>query len=250
MTDQPLKRRYQDIARNIRGMLETGGWRVGDRLPPERQISEDLDTSRSTVREAMIMLEIEGLVEVRQGAGVYVRALPGRETIQSLTTVDIGPFELLQARQLLESHIAGFAATLVTKSDIVAMQNALDQEAREIDAGRGDYDGDAAFHRLIAEATQNAGLMATVENLWTMRAKSAMWARLHSRIFDETYRRKWLFDHGTILASLKRRDPEGARTAMWRHLANVRETLLALSDVEDPDFDAYLFKEAPADVRD
>jgi GntR family uxuAB operon transcriptional repressor len=72
-----------------------------------------------------------------------------------------------------------------------------------------------------------------------------MWARLHARIFDGGYRKKWLEDHGRILAALQTRDPAGARQAMWQHLENVRRTLLDLSDVDDPHFDGYLFDSGP-----
>lgn len=227
-------RRYQGVAQELRGMMTEGHFAVGQRLPPERAIADELGAPRATVREALIALEIEGLVEVRQGSGVWVKALP---TGAAAAALDVGPFELLQARQLLESRIAGLAAAQVGKSDILAMQAALDKET----AAGGGYDSDERFHRLIAEATRNGALVATVEGLWAMRAASTLWSRLHARIFDATYRRRWLDDHAAILAALKRRDAAGAHDAMWEHLGRVRATLLELSDPADPEFDAFLF---------
>lgn len=233
-------RKYQEVARAIRDLIAAERLGPGDRLMPERALSDRLDVSRSLVREALILLEIEGAVAVRKGSGIYIAddpqgaAAPARD--------DIGPFELLQARQLVESDIAGFAARMVTKADILRMRETLDMERADMDTGRADYSGDRAFHRLIAEATQNSVLVDMVEELWRKREQSPMWARLHNRIFETTYRRAWLDDHRAILQALQARNPEAAQTAMWRHLGNVRETLMTLSDVDDPAFDGYLFQ--------
>lgn len=233
-------RQYQDVARAIRGVIGDARLAPGDRLPPERGLSERLNVSRSLVREALILLEIEGAVEVRKGSGVYVSDTPAARSVPARD--DIGPFELLQARQLIESEIAGFAAQNVTKSDIRNLHAALERERAELHGGNADYSGDREFHRLIAEATQNSVLVDMVEELWCKREQSPMWARLHNRIFETTYRRAWLDDHQEILAGLQARNSEAAQMAMWRHLGNVRDTLMTLSDVEDPTFDGYLFE--------
>ncbi|MHA6345280.1 FCD domain-containing protein [Roseivivax sp. CAU 1761] len=233
-------RRYQDVARAIRGVIAEAGLAAGDRLMPERVLSERLDVSRSLVREALILLEIEGAVEVRRGAGIFVAENPRLSSAPARD--DIGPFELLQARQLIEADVAGFAARMVTKGDILRMREALERERADLASGDPDYSGDRQFHRLIAEATQNSVLVDIVEELWRKREQSPMWAKLHNRIFETAYRQAWLQDHQAILSALQARNPEEARAAMWRHLGNVRETLMTLSDVEDPDFDGYLFE--------
>ena len=233
-------RQYQDVARSIRSLIHDEKLAPGDRLPPERKLCEQLNVSRSLVREALILLEIEGLVEVRKGSGVYVSEQSAAAIQPSRD--DIGPFELLQARQLIEADIAGFAARNVTKSDILRLREALERERTDLAHGDADYSGDREFHRLIAQATQNSVLVDVVEELWRKREQSPMWARLHNRIFETTYRRAWLDDHEDILAGLQARNSEMAQTAMWRHLGNVRDTLMTLSDVEDPSFDGYLFE--------
>ena len=233
-------RQYQDVARSIRSLIHDEKLAPGDRLPPERKLCEQLNVSRSLVREALILLEIEGLVEVRKGSGVYVSEQSAAAIQPSRD--DIGPFELLQARQLIEADIAGFAARNVTKSDILRLREALERERTDLARGDADYSGDREFHRLIAQATQNSVLVDVVEELWRKREQSPMWARLHNRIFETTYRRAWLDDHEDILAALQARNSEMAQTAMWRHLGNVRDTLMTLSDVEDPSFDGYLFE--------
>ena len=234
------RRQYQDVARSIRQVIRDESLQAGDRLPPERGLSERLGVSRSLVREALILLEIEGAVEVRKGSGVYMSDTPPAASQQMRD--DIGPFELLQARQLIESDIAGFAARMVTKNDILRLRDILAKERTDMESADPDYSGDRAFHRQIAEATQNSVLVDVVEELWAKREQSPMWARLHNRIFETTYRRAWLDDHQAILTALQARNPEQAQTAMWQHLGNVRDTLMTLSDVDDPAFDGYLFK--------
>ena len=244
MTSDVAKRRYQEIAELLARRIEEEGYRPGDKFPTERQISVELGISRSLVREAFIVLEIEGYLDVRKGSGSYVAA--GEKISLHVPKADYGPFELLQARQLLESSIAGFAATAITKSDIIQLRETLDLERRAIENGEEDYTADRQFHRQIAEATQNSVLVDHVEDLWNKRENSSMWARLHDRIFDLSYRSKWLDDHAEILEALRHRNSDKARQAMWQHLENVRLTLLELSDVGDPDFDGYLYTPARA----
>lgn len=105
----------------IRDLIIKTPYNPGERLPPEREIAEMLDVTRTVVREALIMLEIKGLVEVRRGAGIYVLDNSGSQNTDSPDANvcnDAGPFELLQARQLLESNIAEFAALQATREDI------------------------------------------------------------------------------------------------------------------------------------
>lgn len=109
----------------IRDLIVQTPYRPGERLPPEREIAERLNVTRTVVREALIMLEIKGLVEVRRGAGIYVLDSADNNEMEGADVNhcnDAGPFELLQARQLLESNIAEFAALQATREDIIKMR--------------------------------------------------------------------------------------------------------------------------------
>lgn len=148
----------------IRDLIIKTPYNHGERLPPEREIAEMLDVTRTVVREALIMLEIKGLVEVRRGAGIYVLDSSGSHNTDSPDANvcnDAGPFELLQARQLLESNIAEFAALQATREDIVKMRQALQLEERELasSAPGSSESGDMQFHLAIAEATHNSMLV-------------------------------------------------------------------------------------------
>lgn len=240
------KRPYQKLGLILRNKLASGKYSVGDRLPPERDIAEMQGVSRTVVREAIIMLELENLVEVRKGSGVYVLNIPNQaNSHEVIISDDSGPFEMLQARQLLESNIAEFAAIQVTPGDIIKMRAALELEREELVAGHSDHNGDELFHLCIAEATQNTVLVDMLKHSWERRENSPMWKKLHTHITDQAYRQEWLEDHNKILAAMQRKDPIAAKNAMWQHLENVKQRLLELSDIDDPNFDGYLFNSNP-----
>ncbi|GAM74543.1 uxu operon transcriptional regulator [Vibrio ishigakensis] len=253
-------RRYVAIGKNIRKELHSSKYKVGDRLPTEREIGEQYGVSRTVIREAIIMLELEGLVEVRKGSGVYLIAKPG--DTQSLLhespddakgfvslEEDIGPFEMLQGRQLIESNIAEFAAINITKAEIFEMRKVLNEEKKLVEAGEPSDEQDKAFHTLIANATKNTLLIEISSGMWERRAESKMWAQLHTHIESSSYRLKWLEDHAAILMALQRKDSAAAKKAMWQHLENVKEALLKFSDVEDDNFDGYLFDSYPLSMQ-
>ena len=108
------RRLYQQLAADLKERIEQGVYLVGDKLPAERFIADEKNVSRTVVREAIIMLEVEGYVEVRKGSGIHVVSNQPRHqqaADNNMEFANYGPFELLQARQLIESNIAEFAAT-------------------------------------------------------------------------------------------------------------------------------------------
>lgn len=249
-------RPYQEIGALIRDLIVKTPYRPGDRLPPEREIAEMLDVTRTVVREALIMLEIKGLVEVRRGAGIYVLDNAAGEGAAESADMnhcnDAGPFELLQARQLLESNIAEFAALQATREDIIKMRQALQLEERELasSAPGGSESGDMQFHLAIAEATHNSMLVELFRQSGQWRENNPMWIQLHRHLGDTHYRQEWLVDHKRILAALIKKDARAAKLAMWQHLENVKRRLLEFSNVDDIYFDGYLFDSWPLDNAD
>jgi len=262
-TEAQNTRRYVAIGKELREQLSNNVYNVGDRLPTEREIAESYGVSRTVIREAIIMLEIEGLVEVRKGSGVYVISLPLSSTspfqhinnntetenmisaFSGLTGTDIGPFELLQARQLIESNIAEFAALQITKAEIDALKKVLQEEKRALEIGDSNEETDRQFHILVAEATKNTFFADVVKLMWRMRLESKMWAQLHTHIDTIDYRKSWLNQHALILSALQKKDAAAAKEAMWQHFESIKSTLLELSDVDDENFDGYLFDSYP-----
>src|SRR6187431_3642856 len=122
------RRLYRQIADQIRGLIRSGEFPAGARLPPERDLAKQLRVSRPSVREALIALEVEGLVEVRVGSGIYVRSHGSANGVAHAgITQQSGPFELIGARRAIEGEIAALAAKEGKRAQIAAIGDALEQ---------------------------------------------------------------------------------------------------------------------------
>jgi DNA-binding FadR family transcriptional regulator len=231
MSPRPSRRLYENVAQHLAAAIGRGDFKVGQRLPSERDLANTYAVSRPTVREAIIALELDGLVEVRLGSGVYVTARAPRGGQAGET--DIGPFELLEARRAIEGESAAMAAALITDEQV----ETLEALVAEMQAENGrdvvlSEDADRRFHMLIARATQNSAMETAVEMLWDARARSPQTKLLSEKahaagvipIVDE---------HSAILEALRRRSPDEARRAMRDHLTRVLESLLAATEVEE-----------------
>lgn len=239
-------RLYQQLASTLKKRIESGIYPVGEKLPAERLIAEEMNVSRTVVREAIIMLEVEGYVEVRKGSGIHVIANQQKKLIMPDNLFEfgsVGPFELLQARQLIECNIAEFAATQVTKQDIVQLME-IQEKAIQEDRHR-DSEWDLKFHVQIAMATQNTVMITIVEKMWSQRVQNPYWRKLHEHIDDKSME-SWCEDHDRILKALMRKDPHGAKLAMWEHLEKTKKMLFdATTDDFEFNVDRYLFTENP-----
>ena len=214
----------------IRDLIIKTPYNLGERLPPEREIAEMLDVTRTVVREALIMLEIKGLVEVRRGAGIYVLDSSGSHNTDSPDANvcnDAGPFELLQARQLLESNIAGVCrlCRLPAKISSKCVRHCNWEERELASSAPGSSEsGDMQFHLAIAEATHNSMLVELFRQSRQWRENNPMWIQLHSHLDDSLYRKEWLGDHKQILAALIKKMPERRSWqcgSIWKTLSNV-----------------------------
>ena len=215
-------RLYQTLARALIAKLSSGKYAVGDRLPAERELSIEYDVSRPTVREAIIALEVQGLVDVRVGSGAYVKRLPGKTEIPGF---NITAFELTEARLLFEGEAAALAASQITDEEL----NELDALVRAIAAENlskgGSERADRAFHLSIAAATRNAAIVNTIKELWNLRANSPESALLHEKARTANIK-PVVEEHRAIVDALRNRDPAAARTAMRTHLSAVLDSLL------------------------
>ena len=227
------QRLYQQVADQIGGLIQAGEFRDGDRLPPERELAKKLGVSRPVVREAMIALEIAGLVDVRGGAGAFVKRLraDARSLLTAVADPGPGPFDLIAARQMIEGEIAFTAATKATAAGLRLLTDAIDQMQADIEASRDTRPSDRLFHLRVAELTGNAVLTGLVDGLWA-HMLSPMFDMLgrHAGLRGED--RMTIADHEQIVAALARQDAAAARTAMRAHLAHVEEILMR-EDLED-----------------
>jgi DNA-binding FadR family transcriptional regulator len=221
------RRLYRQIADQIETLIATGEFAPGDRLPPERDLAGKLGVSRATVREAMIALELAGLVDVRTGSGIYV--LTRRRNGSDAKDQGPGPFELLDARRALEGGVAALAAANATDAEIATLHEALELMQREQASDADTEDGDRLFHLSIARATHNALLLRTVTEMWEW-TRGPMWTRLNDNLYMRANRPRWLSDHGRVFDAIRNHDPDAAQTAMREHIAHVKEQLLNVVD--------------------
>jgi DNA-binding FadR family transcriptional regulator len=217
------QRLYRRVADQLGELIRGGELAAGERLPPERDLARRLGVSRPVVREAMVALEIAGLVEIRTGSGIYVRG-----GAQPLALPDIGPspFELVAARRMIEPEIAYAAATAASPGELGGIAEALEQMRAAVTAGGDTRTADRLFHVRIAAATRNGVLVSVVDQLWES-IFAPIFSRLSARVGLPENQRAALAEHGRIFEALERRDAAAAREAMRAHLAQVEAILMA-----------------------
>jgi len=231
MTRSPAETRklYQQVAAAIGERITSERYPRGQRLPSERDLAEEFGVSRPTIREAMLALEIRGMVEARHGSGVYVTVdAPDKSAGPEL---DIGAFELTEARVLFEPEAAALAATTITAEQLEDLEEIL---ADMVEENAGDVKGEQAdrrFHVAIAEATRNAAIVSVIESLWDARYRSPLCRHMLDKARAVGVKPR-IDEHRELLDALRTRDPQRARRAMREHLEHVIEGLLAATESE------------------
>jgi DNA-binding FadR family transcriptional regulator len=215
-------RLYQRVAHQLFQDLVKGKYGVGDRLPAERELAIEHDVSRPAVREAMIALEVQGLIDVRVGSGAYVRRLPG---IDDRPGFNVTAFELTEARLLFEGESAALAATNITDAELDELEVLVREISDENRRRNVSENADRNFHMSIARATRNLAIVNAIEELWRLRSTSPECALLHAKARAANVR-PVVEEHSAIVEALRSRDPAKARAAMRAHLAAVIDHLL------------------------
>jgi DNA-binding FadR family transcriptional regulator len=220
---------YRRIADTVADAIEAGHYKLGDRLPTERELAEQFGVSRPTLREAMIALEMLGMIEARHGLGIYVtsNARPAAPTHE--IDFEIGAFELIEARRLFEGEAAALAATSIDDAQLAQLE-ALMVRMHEEEEITGE-DADREFHMIIARATGNGAIIATIENLWDWRNRSPLARNILARARGMGLEPR-INEHRRVFEALKARDPAAARQAMRDHLERVIEHLLHATETE------------------
>jgi len=211
------RRLYRQIADQIAGLIAAGEFLPGTRLPAERELAAKLGVSRASVREAIISLEIGGLVEVRVGTGIFVTAKRGAGA--DAGDAGPGPFELLNARKVVEGEIAALAAADATPADVEGLQRSVERMTAHVDDFAIREDSDRDFHLRLAKATGNGSLELVVEGLWNQRAE--LWGRMQQHFHTNELADQTIRDHAAIVRAVAAHDPAAARVAMHRHLSRV-----------------------------
>jgi GntR family hexuronate regulon transcriptional repressor len=239
------RRLYQQLAAELKARIEQGVYLVGDKLPAERFIADEKASAAPWFAKPLSCWKWKAMLKsAKAPASTSSPTIRNQQVVdETLEFASYGPFELLQARQLIESNIAEFAATQVTKQDIMKLME-IQEKARKEKCFR-DSEWDLQFHVQVALATQNTALAAIVEKMWTQRVHNPYWKKLHDHIDLRTVD-NWCDDHDQILKALIRKDPHAAKLAMWQHLENTKLMLFnETSDDFEFNADRYLFAENP-----
>lgn len=231
------RRLYLQIAEQLRAAIEQGEYPPGSHLPPERELSKLLGVSRTSVREALIALEIGGLVRVRVGSGVEV--LPPAEQDEEADGMggfwetdpelaveldlsqdlerEVPPFALLEARRLVEPEAAALAAVNASDDQLAGIAEAYERNVHDNLEGSRTHPGDRLFHIRIAEASGNPAYALLLRHLLGHRY-GTLFQRLQALYTPADMPRRSENEHRAVLDALMRRDAEGARQAMAAHL--------------------------------
>lgn len=228
-TSGPAGRLYQRVAEQLAEVIASGEYPVGSRLPAERKLAERFNVSRPTVREAIIALELAGCVEVKGGSGVYVTS--GSSSGLASTELDVGAFEILEARLMFESETAAVAAKTITEGELADLRAALNSMIAENEQETVSENADEIFHLLIAKATHNEAIVSVCKHLWSLRNNSNVSASILDKVRQAGSRPR-IDEHARILDALEKRDANAARDAMRDHLNRVVDQLLDSTEAQ------------------
>jgi len=232
----PAQKKAQYVAQQILEALEAGRLRAGERLPPERELAAMFNVSRSSVREAMTMLQIAGVLDVRHGSGTFVRAMPDPHLLyQTLRTDLAGGDEFLDltvARHAFETGILPLAAEEREAEGLQEMTGALERmeaaaQARDI---RGFLDANVQFHIGLARATGNRTLTAVAGQLHGLLTTPGM-LQTREVFYRQEFQRleRALALHRDLYVGVAAGDEARAGEALHRHYVNVAAPLIQRS---------------------
>ncbi|MFN7024277.1 MAG: FadR/GntR family transcriptional regulator [Pseudorhizobium sp.] len=212
----------EHVAASLRAQVVSGEIRAGEKLPTESQLSEAFGVSRTVVREAVASLAADGLVESRQGAGIFVCE---RLTMAFASlTQDVGmkishALNVIEVRMGLEIESAGLAASRRNAAQEAAIQEAFFDFDRLLSVGEATGRSDFMFHRAIAAATNNPFYVEVLDALG-MRAipcdVTSPWGT--DSLLTREYQLMLQREHLAILKAISAGDADAARAAMRRHL--------------------------------
>lgn len=219
------RRRYVAIAELILESIGSGRLAVGDRLPNERDLAQMCRTSRPTVRDALLALELVGVVEVRQGSGCYVTRQGGARSIRSMVMLDSPPRELLEARIHVEPVVAGLCVGRVLPSEVELLHGLIDE--CEAEGRRSGVDLDHflklshGFHSALAASCGN-NILADITRQLVDVASHPLWMLVNGmHVREEQARHMQISEHRDILVAIAAGDRDGASTAMANHLGGL-----------------------------
>jgi GntR family transcriptional repressor for pyruvate dehydrogenase complex len=216
---------YEKVAQQITEMMRDGLLKPGDRLPPERELAETFQVSRSSLRDAIRVLEVMGLVTPRQGEGTIVCDVSAESLMSPLSSMLLHKrelvSELLDLRRMIEPPLAGRAATRATPEELFRLEDILRRQKAKVDRGELAVEEDSEFHYAIAEAAKNTVVLRVVDVFMDLlRESRARSLQVQGRL------QKSFAGHQLIFRAIKRRNAVAAEVAMRRHIEEIERIVL------------------------
>ncbi|MCM3740990.1 FadR family transcriptional regulator [Oceanobacillus luteolus] len=237
----PIKKRkriYQTIIQQIQESIANQKILPGEKLPSERALAEMFGVSRTSVKEAVTVLESSGIITVRPGVGMFVNEAPRQELLQKFSEVverrNSDFINLLELRQSIEGDAAYYAAKRMTqrqREKLTTIYNDLLEVERK---GRIALDEDYAFHFCIVESSNNPIMVDVINLVADKIRKNVKESREHSTK-DDVLNHRVMLEHKNIFTAIMEKKPEEARVAMWEHHQNIKERYIQRTEVGDED---------------
>jgi len=221
------KKTYELLAENIEGMIEAGDLKGGDKLPPERKLSETFNVSRNTVREALRILSEKKLLNSRIGSGTYVA-----ESALAVLTSSIDEAlehkknrlkDIFELRKILEPQIAALAAERIKPKTISALSEIIVKQENAFNSGQENRMFDELFHQTLVEATGNNVLIHVYERLKDILSESRA-----THLQSQERQERSLSIHKDILEAVAAGDSNLAARKMKQHMLDVQKTIVLL----------------------
>jgi GntR family transcriptional regulator, transcriptional repressor for pyruvate dehydrogenase complex len=210
-------RLYEQVVESLREYVQAEGLRTGDRLPPERDLADRLGVSRTSVRQAIVALEVQGLAEVRHGGGTYLlRDRLDAEPLEAMIDRRSRLPDVLDARDALETKIAGLAAVRRTPEDLAEIDAALAGMAEAIDRGELGEAQDKRFHAALTAAARSTLLADFMAEISLSIAESRTESLRQPGRPAQSLRQ-----HRLIADAVRAGDAEAAARAMHAHVDTV-----------------------------
>jgi GntR family transcriptional repressor for pyruvate dehydrogenase complex len=224
---EPVKRSriYEHIVGQINALIREGRWAPGDQIPPERELAERFKVSRTSVREALRALEMQGIIDSRQGGGTFVRTGDTEMLVGPLAAAILRGrrelAEVLEVRELIEPGIARLAARRATAEHVAELETLLQRQRECIAAERSFVEEDTAFHYTLAKAADNH-ILLRLHNVILDVLRESRQSYLHVPNRPQMSLR----GHEAMLAAVKAKDVDAAYLASLAHITEVRDGIL------------------------
>jgi GntR family transcriptional repressor for pyruvate dehydrogenase complex len=216
---------FEGVVLQIQRLIVDGALKPGERLPPERELAARLSVSRSSVRDAIRILELAGLVVPRQGEGTVVADLGPENVAAPIAAILLRKRELigelLDVRRMIEPTLAARAAERATPEEIARLEEILERQAAKAARGEPTVDEDGEFHYQIALAAKNGVVRSVLDVLMQLLRET------RARSLQAPGRpRRSLEGHRRIVEAIARHDPEGAERAVRLHLEEIEAIVM------------------------